>query len=115
MLWNLAARITISRPLGDTGGSRSIMFSPDGTILFTGSEDGKVFLQDARSGKPLGTLDTTRYPLLKPKHANDENLLAIASLALSRDGSILATGRSDGSIILWNLKSETPLALFRYP
>src|SRR5205823_6346567 len=36
-------------------------------------------------------------------------------LMLSRDGETLASGRLDGTIILWNLKTRKPFAQFTFP
>jgi WD40 repeat protein len=74
----------------------------------------RFFYQDNKTGELIGTLDTTIYPLRKLKQAGIESLLSIQSLAFSRNGHILAAGRLDGTIILWDMKTRKPLAQFTY-
>lgn len=110
ILWNAdPEQSAINRRLADSGGLRNALFSPDGKIVFTGNENGQVLLQDANTGKLLATLSTSGYPLLKPNNAQNQNLYAIESLALSSDGSILVAGRLDGTITLWNWKTRKPV------
>jgi WD40 repeat protein len=46
------------------------VLSPDGKTLFTGDDDGNIFLYDVDTEKPIQTLHTvTGYPLIVP---NDE-------------------------------------------
>jgi WD40 repeat protein len=66
----------------------SVAFSPDGSILASGSSDKTVRLWDAATGAHLHTLE---------RHAD-----AIMSVAFSPDGSILASGSSDKTVRLWD-------------
>ncbi len=112
LLWNLDAQNTFSRQLADTSMLQSPIFSPDGTRILTGSRDGKVLFFDVKTGKLVDTLDTMRY---STSQSVPDNLRPIVSLALSRDGSILATGRLDGTIFLWNMKTQKVFAQFVHP
>ena len=73
---------------------RFIGFSPDGKYLasvdFEGN--GSIVLWDSASGQPLGD------PLLKENGG-------VYSIDFSPDGKILASGYSDGEIILWDVES----------
>jgi WD40 repeat protein len=75
--------------------SASLSFRPDGKLLATGNESGKVILWD---------LATTL-----PRASFQAHTMNIPSLADSPDGKTLATGSADGTIKLWDV-SETALA-----
>jgi hypothetical protein len=67
-----------------------IALSPDGRTVARPSADGKtVRLWDVRSGKNSATFSTPDGTLFIP--------------AFSPDGKVLAAGRSDGTILLWDL------------
>jgi WD40 repeat protein len=67
----------------------SMVFSPDGKTLVTGSEKGNIHLWDVATGKELATL----------KGHTDK----VLSLAYSADGKVLASGSADKTIKLWDL------------
>jgi WD40 repeat protein len=104
LLWNTTVESAISQRLAHTGFLRSPVFSPDGTKVFTGSTTGKVLLYDVKTGQLVDTLDTAGYALLARDTTKiRDNLHAIQSLALSKDGKMLVAGRLDGTIIVWNM------------
>jgi WD40 repeat protein len=67
----------------------SVVFSPDGKMLATGSEDSQIQLWDVATGKELTTLQG---------HTD-----RILSLGYSADGKMLASGSADKTIKLWEL------------
>jgi WD40 repeat protein len=67
----------------------SVAFSPDGTILASGSGDHKIKLWDVATGKEQATLKG---------HTG-----GVYSVAFSPDGTILASGSLDGTIKLWGV------------
>ena len=80
----------------------TVLYSPDGTLIATGSRDRTARLWDAATGKPLGE------PL---RHTG-----TVTHLVFSPDGSRLATGTEDGCMQLWDVKSGLPLtARFKEP
>ncbi|MET9694891.1 trypsin-like peptidase domain-containing protein, partial [Streptomyces sp. NPDC006514] len=82
-----AAAIPLQRRLaGHTKAVNSVAFSPDGTTLATGSDDGTVRLWDTATGKTLTTLPQTG---------------SVWSVAFSPDRATLATGGDDGTVRLW--------------
>ena len=111
LLWNIDAASPISQRSGQTGGPLSAVFSSDGKTLFTGNDQGEIFPYDVTTRKAPGPLDTTKlYPPRKAKPGEIEFLSSIRSLALSKNGTILAIGRQDGTILLWNTNTRNFVA-----
>jgi WD40 repeat protein len=66
-----------------------VTFSPDGTILATGSHDQAIKLWDAATGHELIAL-----------RGHTGNVYAVA---FSPDGTRLASGSLDGTVRLWDM------------
>ena len=94
-LWNASTgeqRATLTN--GDPGVVDHIVFSPDGSILASGSM-GSVDLWNVVTGVHLQTLT--------------ENMRIINSLLFGPDGQTLASGSNDGTIHLWRVSSTQPV------
>ena len=95
-LWDVATGGRIAALEEHTGPVHSVTFSGDGTTLVSGAADGTVLLRDLESGNVAGLSG----------HAS------LSSLALSPDGSILASGSGDwqGPVRLWDAARRIPIA-----
>ena len=71
-----------------------VAYSPDGSVLASGHQDGRVQLWDAETGAQIATLDP----------ANDR-LPSVNDLAFSPDGSLLISASSDGTAKVWDLRT----------
>lgn len=91
-----AARPGIAALTGDTGPIASLVFSPNGKILATGSWDGTVRLWNTATWRPIG----------RPMNGN---ISWVYSVAFSPDGKILAAGSQDGKVRLWNVTTRQPI------
>ncbi|MGE3807018.1 MAG: WD40 repeat domain-containing protein, partial [Gemmataceae bacterium] len=76
------------------GGSRvaawTVVFTPDGTRVLAGTADGTFCVWDASSGKLLAELGGHQDAV---------------SLQLSLDGNTIASRGSEGTVLLWNVRS----------
>ena len=69
-------------------------FSPDGRTFASADLDGRIWLRDARTGKPVGA----------PYMGRSRTVLGIA---FSGDAAMLASASADKTIRLWDLHSRT--------
>ena len=75
-----------------------ITWSPDGTLLVSGSQDGSIAIWDVESGELVRTLNG--------------HTKTVTTLAWSPDGTLLASGSQDGCIRIWDVtKGETLMVI----
>ena len=77
---------------GHTGLVNSVVFSPDGRTLASGSHDKTIRLWD---------VETSQLQAILEGHTD-----AVNSVAFSPDGSTLASGSGDKTIRLWDMGSD---------
>jgi len=96
-LWDMEKRKKLFTLEGHTDNVACVAYSPDGTMLATGSTDKTVRLWDVTTGKLKSTLQGYAKK--------------VTCLAFSLDAKVLATGSEDGSILLWDMqKLQRPTA-----
>ncbi|HLJ92481.1 MAG TPA: WD40 repeat domain-containing protein [Gemmataceae bacterium] len=89
-LWELATGKQILTLQGHTQHIPSVAFSPDGSLVASGSWDGAVKLWQVATGTEIATFRGDTGPIL--------------SVAISFDSKMLAAAGQSGKIQLWNLK-----------
>ena len=92
ILWDVNTGDQLQALTGDTRRVESISFSPDGSMLATGSW-GEIRFWDVNTGETLQTLTGTSW---------------VESISFSPDGSMLATG-SWGEIRFWDVNTGETL------
>jgi RNA polymerase sigma factor (sigma-70 family) len=94
-LWDLSTGEKIAKLRWERGnhfGSVLITYTPDGKTVIAGQwHDSKIGLWDVATGKKRQEIDAKAG--------------AVRSIALSPDGSMLATGSQQGVVPLWDLKT----------
>ena len=113
LLWKMTTGRSFGQQFSYTNRVFSAIFSPDGKLVAAGNDQGKIILQDAATGNPLAILDATAGPIIQENNPNADNPLTIESLAFSPDKRLLAAGRFDGTIFLWNAVTKQPITHFR--
>ena len=69
----------------------AVAFSPDGTMIASGSKDDTVKLWDMESGKCINTFEGHKS--------------GVTSVAFSPDGTMIASGSKDDTVKLWDMES----------
>ena len=77
--------------IGHTNAVNHLTYSPDGMVIASASEDNKIRIWDAKSGKTIKILSG---------HTS-----AVNSISFSPSGKIIASGSSDSTVRLWNSES----------
>jgi len=91
LLWQVADGKQLLACQGQTGGVRSLAFSPDSKTLASSSDDQTLRLWDLSNGECLHTwLGHTER---------------VNCICFSRDGQILASGSDDQTVRLWQISS----------
>ena len=89
-LWDAATVSSDIATLEHTAGVSSVSFSPDGTLLASGANNGVIFVWDVASGENVETL---------AGHG------VIISVTFSPDGTLLASGSFDGRVSVWDVET----------
>ena len=107
-LWDVATFRVKHRLPGLTDYALSMAYSPDGSTIAAGSWDGTVVLWDTASGRQKDVLQghTTAGPR-GDFGSYQVDVGGVYSVAFSPDGTTLASGSMDGTVLLWRLTPTT--------
>jgi WD40 repeat protein/3',5'-cyclic AMP phosphodiesterase CpdA len=94
-LWDTQSWKPIRRLTGALDRVRCLAFTPAGTILAAGSEDGTALTWDLATGEMIVRVGPHRD--------------AVCGLALKQEGRILATASADGTAVIWDARSGQEL------
>ena len=92
---------TLLDPAAATTGAACLAFSPDGTTLVVGQQDGRISLWDAAELSPMASLSG--------------HLEFVASLVFSQDGSTLVTSGGDRTVRIWEMPAGRERLLIESP
>ncbi len=99
VLWAVETGTQIGR-LRHAGYVTTVVFSPDGSRLASGSWEQVIKVWDVESRREVGTWE------VQPKN----DILFFLSVDFSPDGSRLASGFQDGTVRLWDVATRTEVA-----
>ncbi len=88
---------------GSSGSIASIAWTPDGTLVCVGDQNGSVYLWNAATGRLTGQALTA------------PGCLKVFAVAISPDGSTLAAGCKSGDAELWNLATRNLISTLTDP
>lgn len=77
----------------------ALAFSPDGTLIGTGTEEGNVRIWNEKDGKLIHTLEGHIYP--------------VRYVAFSPDGTMVASGASDNTARVWQVSNGMNLSVYK--
>jgi len=98
-VWDVSSRQIVKSLEGHTNDVRAVAFSPDGTLLASGSFDDTIKLWDVGTWQELVMLKTHK----------------VQSLAFSADGRRLVSGGRDKTIKIWDVNTRQELCTLTTP
>lgn len=106
-VWDIRRMAVVSTLVGHADTITSLALSPDGQVLLSNSMDGTLKTWNTQ---PFAPEDRTMVTFEGATHGNEQNLLRAA---WSHDGSRIASGSSDRSVMVWD--ARTARILYKLP
>ncbi|KAK9456387.1 WD40-repeat-containing domain protein [Dipodascopsis uninucleata] len=89
LVWEWQSESYILKQQGHFDSINCLVYTPDGSRIITGADDGKIKVWDATSGFTIVTFD--------------EHISGVTALQFSKRGNVLFSASLDGSIRAWDL------------
>ena len=110
-LWDVGSRTTIATLEGHTDAVGSVAFSPDGTLLASGSGDGTVKLWDMTTRESIATLEgDTEGIVTSVSFSSDGTLLASKILEFSDEYFFSPLESATITVKLWDVVTRETIA-----
>ncbi|MDP9233503.1 MAG: AAA family ATPase [Actinomycetota bacterium] len=103
LVWNVAEHHVVRTFTGHAGPVNFQVISPDGSTLYTGSNDGTALEWDLGGKRSFGRTVRAAHSL---------SFFDGFNIALSPNGHTFAVGASDGTVNLWDTRSLTKIESF---
>jgi WD40 repeat protein/tetratricopeptide (TPR) repeat protein len=109
-VWEVATRRLTQVLYGHTGYCMSLVFSMDGTLLASGSQDGTALIWSTATWKPVHSL---RNSVAAEPQATLFLRRGFSNVAFSPDGKTLALASREGSVQLWDAAAGKLLTVLK--
>ena len=97
---------------GHADGVRSVSFSPDGSIIVSGSWDGTIKLWDIELGKAIATFEESGVSLPRDRSFLINLEGGAVSFSPDTDELTFVSGSSDGTVKLWDVATGQIITTF---
>ncbi len=118
ILWDLEARKQILQLTGHAAAVSAVALLKDGTRIVTGSKDETLRLWNAADGKLVAEMTQHREAAQHEVQVSDKSgawHAGVEAVAISPSDRIIASGSTDGRILLWDAQSGTFIRQLAFP
>ena len=115
MIWDIATGKALFRLAGHTDQVKTVNFSSDGTRAITGADDETLRLWNVADGKLIAEMK--EHNAIRMRESKNPEVWSgnVETVAFSPDDKIIASGSSDGRVLLWDGNTGAFLRQFAFP